>query len=425
MTSRKVAIPTREESALRLVFSDRFYRSATIALFLYGIAVSATLPQMTLFLTRELGASLSVAGSYFLTYLVAPLAGVAIGALSDRRRDRLLIFRVCVGLAGAGWLAIGLSTQLWMPFVIGAVVLSLTGSIMAQLLAAVRDQLSRRPTTAENRILAMVRMGFSGGWVVGPVLGTWVGSAFGPRTLIMLTAVLTWAQLIPIGRQKILRYIPVPTSEAKPAQRISIAPLLIFTGLAVFAMSGDTIKFAYLPIFMTEQLHSSALALGLVIAVQPLLEVALMPVAARLADRYDALIVLVVGAAFGVAAAVTFATGSTATAMFAGQILNAIMWACLAGLGVSIAQQLYPIAVATASGLFTGAIMLAFAVGGAVGGLGVTMLGVPGVFYIPSVFTAVAVVGLSLLWRRPAVRAALSTPAVGPTTIAGAGCGDH
>ena len=423
--SKKVSMPTREESALRLVFADRFYRSATIALFLYGIAVSATLPQMTLFLTRELGASLSVAGSYFLTYLVAPLAGFVIGALSDRRRDRLVIFRICVALAGAGWLAIGLSTQLWMPFVIGAVVLSLTGSIMAQLLAAVRDQLSRRPATAENRILAMVRMGFSGGWVVGPVLGTWIGSAFGPRTLIMLTAVLTWAQLIPIGRQKVLRYAPVPTLEAKPAQRISMAPLLIFTGLAVFAMSGDTIKFAYLPIFMTEQLHSSALVLGLVIAVQPLLEVALMPVAARLADRYDALIVLVVGAVFGVAAGVTFATGTTATAMFAGQILNAIMWACLAGLGVSIAQQLYPVAVATASGLFTGAIMLAFAVGGAVGGLGVTMLGLPGVFYIPAVFTAVAVVGLSLLWRRPAVRASLSTPAVGPATIAGAGCGDH
>lgn len=123
---------------------------------------------MTLFLTRELGASLSVAGSYFLTYLVAPLAGFMIGALSDRRKDRLVIFRICVALAGAGWLAIGLSNQLWMPFVIGAVVLSLTGAIMAQLLAAVRDQLSRRPTAAENRILAMVRMGFSGGWVVGP-----------------------------------------------------------------------------------------------------------------------------------------------------------------------------------------------------------------------------------------------------------------
>lgn len=196
------------------------------------------------------------------------------------------------------------------------------------------------------------------------MLGTWVGSVFGPRTLIVLTAACTWAQLIPIGRQKVRRHIPVATPEAKPSQRISMAPLLIFTGLAVLAMSGDTIKFAYLPIFMTEQLHSSALALGLVIAVQPLLEVALMPVAARLADRYDPLIVLVIGTVFGVAAALTFASGATATAMFAGQILNSIMWACLAGLGVAIAQQLYPVAVATASGLFTGAIMLAFALGG-------------------------------------------------------------
>jgi MFS transporter, SET family, sugar efflux transporter len=161
---------------------------------------------------------------------------------------------------------------------------------------------------------------------------------------------------------------------------------------------------------MTDQLHTSALVLGIVIGIQPLVELLLMPVAARQADRFDPLLVLTLGTIFGVAACVTFAIGGSATAMFVGQVLNAVMWACLAALGVSIAQQLYPDAVATASGLYSGGLTLAWAVGGAVGAVGVAMLGLPGVFYVPAAFIVLAVVGLFLMWRQPSVRARLSTP---------------
>ena len=413
------AASARADSALRLVLADRFYRSATIALFIYGVAMSATVPQMTLFLTRELGASLQVAGWYFLVNLMAPLAGFVIGAVSDRRSDRLVIFRICAVACCAGWRAIALSTQLWMPFGIGDV-------LFAQLLAAVRDQLSHHPTPAENRIISMVRMGFSAGWVIGPVLGTWIGTSFGPRVLLLFTAICAWAQLVPIGRQKVYRFIAAPHSETAVSPRGGgMSSLLIFTGLCVFLMSGDTIKFAYLPIFMTEQLHSSALTLGLVIAVQPLLEIAVMPVAARMSDRFGTLPILIIGGVFGVAAYLTYATSSSATGMFAGQVLTAVLWGCLASLGVTIAQQLYPGGVATASGLFTGAIMLAAAAGGAIGGFGVTVLGLPAVFVIPAAFTAAAVVGLTLLWRRPAVRAAVSPPSTQAAMIAEACCGDR
>jgi len=419
------AASARVDSALRLVLADRFYRSATIALFIYGVAMSATVPQMTLFLAKELGASLQVAGSYFLVNLIAPLAGFVIGAISDRRSDRLVVFRICAVVCGAGWLAMALSTQLWMPFVIGAGVLSLGGAIIAQLLAAVRDQLSHHPTAAENRIISMVRMGFCAGWVIGPVLGTWIGTSFGPRVLFLFTAVCAWAQLVPIGRQKVYRFIAAPLSETAASPRGGMSSLLIFTGLCVFLMSGDTIKFAYVPIYMTEQLRSSALTLGLVIAVQPLLEIAVMPVAARLSDRFGTLPILIIGGVFGVAAYLTYAASSSATGMFAGQVLTAVLWGCLASLGVTIAQQLHPGGVATASGLFTGAIMLAAAAGGAIGGFGVTVLGLPGVFVIPAAFTAAAVVGLTLQWCRPAVRAAVSPPSTQTAMIAEACCGDR
>src|SRR3712207_8131882 len=74
-----------------------------------------------------------------------------------------------------------------------------------------------------------------------------------------------------------------------------MVPLLVFTGLCVLAMTGDTIKFGYLPLYMADELHVSDEVRGSVIAVQPLLELALMPFFARFADRFGIMRVFVVG----------------------------------------------------------------------------------------------------------------------------------
>ena len=65
----------------------------------------------------------------------------------------------------------GLATQLWMPFVVSVVALGVAGAAGAQVYAAVRDELSRRPSGVDVELISTVRMGFTLGWVVGPVLG--------------------------------------------------------------------------------------------------------------------------------------------------------------------------------------------------------------------------------------------------------------
>ncbi len=177
-------------------------------------------------------------------------------------------------------------------------------------------------------------------------------------------------------------------------------PLLVFTGLCVLAMSGDTIKFGYLPLYMADELGIPDTLRGAVIAVQPLLELALMPFFARFADRYGGIRVMVLGAALGTAANVAFATSTTVLGMFVGQLLTAGLWAALGAIGVSIAQHLYPEGVATASGLFLSSITVGAAAGGLIGGLGVARLGLPEVFYLPAALSAVATVGLLVFERR-------------------------
>ena len=119
-------------------------------------------------------------------------------------------------------------------------------------------------------------------------------------------------------------------------------PLLVFTAICVLAMTGDTIKFGYLPIYMAEQLHVSDSVRGAVIGIQPLLELLMLPAVARLADRYGPLRIMTVGAALGLAGNLAYATSSSVGGLFLGQALTAGLWACVGALGVSIAQQLYP-----------------------------------------------------------------------------------
>ncbi|SDT31937.1 MFS transporter, SET family, sugar efflux transporter [Friedmanniella luteola] len=399
---------------MRIILASRFYRSAFAALLLSGLAVSATLPQLTLFLVRDLGASYTVAGLYYVTNLAAPVAGFLLGRLSDRREDRLGLFRVCAVVGALGWLAMALSTEVWMPFVISAVALSISGASMAQLFAATRDELSRQPTGADNRILSAVRMAFTAGWVLGPVLGSWLGSVVGLRPLLVATAVLTLSQVLPLGGQRVLRFRhpghELAGTRSPRGSRRRMVPLLAFTGLCVLAMTGDTIKFGFLPLYMADELGVPDTVRGAVIAIQPLLELTLMPFLARFADRYGPLKVMVFGLALGVGANLAFATSTGVAGLFLGQLLAAGLWAALGALGVSIAQHLYPEGVGTASGVFLSSMTLGAATGGLIGGFGVARLGLPEVFYVPAVLSAIALVGLVVLERRLRVREPLAVP---------------
>jgi SET family sugar efflux transporter-like MFS transporter len=342
-----------------------------------------------------------VAGLYYVTNLAAPLAGFLIGRLSDKTPERLLWFRICALVGALGWVAMAAAQAVWVPFVISAVALSIGGGAMAQLFAACRDELSRHPTKADNRVVAMIRMAFTIGWMLGPVLGSWYGGVFGLRSLLVATAVCVFGQILPFGGQRVERYQnPVPRPPSSRRQIDHMRPLLIFTAVCILAMTGDTIKFGYLPIYMADELHVSDSTRGLVIGIQPLLELLLLPLVARLADRFGSLWVMTGGAAMGLAGNLAYATGTSVGILFLGQALTAGLWACVGVLGVSIAQHLYPEGVGTASGVFLSAIPVGSAIGGTIGGLGVAAIGLPHVFFIPAALTTLATIAFAILSTR-------------------------
>ncbi|MFD4503727.1 MFS transporter [Streptomyces sp. NPDC058457] len=399
--------PAARDSALRLVLASPLYRGATVALFLAGLGQSAAAPQIALFLTKELGGSLTTAGLFYLTNLTAPVAGYLVGARSDRTGGRLGLFRACAVAGFLGWAGIACATQLWMPFVISAVVLGFAGGAASQIFAAIHDELSVRPSAAGDGVVSVVRMALTAGWIVGPSAGAVLSARFGLRSMLAATALCALMQLVPLG---VLR---TPSKPAPPSRSPEVVqpdallrtkmrtmrPLLLFTALYVFVYAGEPIKYAYLPIYMIERLHLSSGTEGAIIGIQPLVELVLMPCAVLAARRIGMMRLMVVAAGFGVAANICFATTGSTPGLFAGQILMGGVWGVFAALGIIMAQRLLPSAVATASAIFMSSTALSSALGGSAGGLGVAAVGLPHVFLIPATFALVAVIGLFLMDR--------------------------
>ena len=416
-------------SAASSVRASPLYRGATIALFLSGLGTSAAAPQITLFLVNDLHVSLTTAGLYYLTNITAPIAGYVVGARSDRSGRRLGLFRLCAAAGFIGWIAMALADQVWMPFVISSLVLAFSGAAGSQLFAAIHDDLRATENPAGDGVVSIIRMALTAGWIVGPVLGSLLATAAGPRAMLAATGICTLAQIVPMSfrrtasarfraqavsvsgpeTQSVPEAQHIPESPLEPVvQRPGIRamlPLLAFTGLYVFVYAGEPIKYGYLPIYMHDDMHLPTAVSGAVIGIQPLIELILMPVAVLVARRIGMTHLMIFGAAFGVGANLCFAlTGSTA-GMFAGQILMGGVWGVFAALGIIVAQRLLPEAVATASAIFMSSFAIASALGGLTGSLGVSLLGLPHVFLLPAIYGLIATVGITVMSRsRHAVR---------------------
>ena len=127
-------------------------------------------------------------------------------------------------------------------------------------------------------------------------------------------------------------------------------PLLAFTGLYVLVT--PEIRQIRLPAALQGRATVSRAGGGWRGHRHPPVELAIMPFSVMLGRRVGLLWLMSIGAAFGVAANIYFATIGSAVGMFAGQILMGGLWGIFASLGIIAAQRLLPTAVTTASAIF-------------------------------------------------------------------------
>jgi len=327
-----------------------------------GISMALVVPFLALFLSTDVGAG-PVRVTVFL--FVAPLAGVvaawAIGRLSDRRSMRrgLLIGAALSGFVGS--LLTAVVRDYWVLLGLAVTATAVAGALFPQTFAYAREVLQRDNPTRSAMGISGLRTVFSVAWVAGPPLaavllqaggfGYVYGVAAGTYLVAAAVAVFWLERLGPTTAPEPAadRAVPV-TGVAPPASRLT---LLLAAVAFTLLQCPLTLGAQALPLYVSRDLNGDVGDAGLLLGLCAALEIPLMLALGALSTRIPLRILILGGAACGVAYYGLATLASAVWMLFALQVVNALFIAAVTGLGISFVQDLLPAEPGRATTLFT------------------------------------------------------------------------
>jgi MFS transporter, SET family, sugar efflux transporter len=350
------------------ILSSPLFRPTALGIyflfFTLGVVGALVLPTFSLFLATEIGVRPFLVG--------LPFAGIAlasigynhwIGQWSDKLKDRRpLVAGFCV-VGTIACLIFALSRNYWLVAVTAVLLFSLSMVAFSQMLAYSLDYAECEiPVERIPLFNAIVRAQIAFAWVAGPPAGFLFASYYGFGFTYELAGGLFFA--VGIVCFKLLPLLPrSPQQQVADAQQVPLvltrlAPAvkqsLVICAIAFSLMWG--VNNAYLislPLHLKQNLGVDTKLMGWVMGTTAALEVPFMLAAGHYAARFR-LITLIRCA--GVAALLLYIGVYFATALwqlFVLQLFNAIFIGVLAGLGVSVIQELMPGRSGGASSLYT------------------------------------------------------------------------
>ena len=371
-------------AVLTIVWHKREYRAILLIMVFLSLATSATLPLVTLYLVGSLHVRLALVGLYFVGQsLLGLIIGLGVGRRSDRWRSRLPAMRLAAVWVALGWLVFALSPWAWLSLAVGAVFISAGGITMGQAFAALHDVMTRDAEARPGFVNAIIRGAFSFGFVLGPLLGSQLAALVSFRAAFMLAGGLNLLCLLPLWGLAVPVAGAREHAQARPGGARGTAPLYLFVGLCTLVLIGTALRLTYLPIDVTRHLGGSLRQYGTVLAVSPLVELLTIPAAGVLALRVRLGRLLTVGLVVAVIENLILALNTALWQVYLTQAMDAVVVAAVLGLGLTYAQQLSPGRAGLASSTFGAAFGLATLAGNLIGGVGITLLGVPHLFFIP------------------------------------------
>ncbi len=191
-----------------------------------------------------------------------------------------------------------------------------------------------------------------------------------------------------------------PSIWSIPFCRSAGLTLFIFVGLCIVAMSGETIKCSFLPLYMEENLNAPAWIRGAVISTHPFLELMLISFGGWLSERFGAHRLILIGIACGIIAQLLFATGSSIPIFFLGQVFSSTLIGTVLSLGMTVAMDIHANGPGFATSVFLGGLGLSSTVGGLVGSIGVARPRLPHVFFLPAITGGIALIGMTVLFMK-------------------------
>lgn len=325
-----------------------------LLIMLLGGMYALVAPTLSFYLADHFQMRPLAVGGFFVGIALANIAySQAIARWSDRLRHRHGLILVGMALGGLGCFAFAKATNYWWVLFSGLTLFSMSNAVLPQIFAFSREYadscLPPHHTTLFNSI---VRACIALAWVAAPPLGfflqSWIGFELQYQSVgvcYVMMGVLAYALLPRIPRKAV----------SQQSDKLPKSSLEIFLAMGAFALLFGA-NHAYvlgLPMLLTRDLDAPAYLAGWLMGTAAALEIPVMLLAGWLATRLR----LVAMVRFGCAAGVLLYLGvwqvQQVWQMFALQLLNAIFIGCIAGLGISLFQNMLPGRAGVASTLFT------------------------------------------------------------------------
>jgi MFS transporter, SET family, sugar efflux transporter len=372
------------------------------AALLWGLQFALLNPVLAVLLAGVFHATAAQVGGALAVYNASGfVASLLLPVYADRRHDyvRPMLGCAVLTLSLAGLLAVATS----LPVAVCALVaLGGPAGVGNSLLFA---HLKHSGAAASEVVRTRAVVSFA--WVAGPPLATLVIGGFGTRSVLVLlgaVAVLTIATTAAMLRSAAgTRAEPeTPASSGRaPVSRRRIAVLLV---VFVALQATNSAVVSIMALFVTDRMGLPVGWAGAALGVAAALEIPALLTIGRLSRRFPAPWLLASGCVAGIVYYTAMAYARGPVMLLGLQILNAWFFAAVAGVGLTLFQELIP-RPGLASGLYVNTRRVGAIVAGAIIGLGsTTSLGYGGVFLACAVLTVVALPALALAGissRRP------------------------
>ncbi len=348
--------------------------------FITGLAIAFLVPVLSIFLTDELHVRPLLVGLFFTVNAVAGIVvGQVIAHYSDRMTTRKPVIIMC-GMTGiVGSLLYAFVRHYEVLVSLGVFLMSVCSSITPQLYA-----LARKYTDSENKAAVtfstVMRAQFSLAWVVGPPIAFFIIAHFNFEKLFMGVALL---YLVCAG----IIYLRLPNlaklNQKANAEKIAFwknKPLyLIFLG-SFLMWTCNSMYLITMPIYISKLLHWPQSEVGWLMGLAAGLEIPVMLLAGKYSQKVGNGVLLLISAMSAIFFYVILITCENGVVLFAAQGLNAIYIGIIAGIGMTVFQDLMPGFAGQASTLFSNSIRCGGIIAGTLAGLITEYFGYHGVF---------------------------------------------
>jgi SET family sugar efflux transporter-like MFS transporter len=350
---------------------------------LWGLQIAFLSPALALILVTLYDASTAEVGWILTVYNASGfIASLLVPSYADRREDYLRPMLAC------GVLTLVL-----------ALVLAFTTSLPVAVNAHLRHSGAKPTDIVNTRAIVSVA------WIAGPPLATLIMGAFGNRAIlfaigtIAVLIIATTALMISQRSAAPEHGSSAPHAEDDHLALRTRAVVLIVAAFVLLQAANATVT-SIMTLFVTQTMHINVIWAGIALGVAAGLEVPALVLIGRLSIRFSSLGLIMTGCVAGIAYYLAMAYVSGPVMLIAVQPLNAWCFAAIAGVGLTLFQQMIP-----RPGLSTGLYMNTRRVGAIVSGpiiaIGsTTALGNRGIFLACGLLIVLALIVITTAARQ-------------------------